>query len=67
MERLQYLFHELDSEESMLCLAAVLDASGNRNAIHIDQGESKGLIRKIKLEDGMRLWASDFRLPKTLL
>jgi AraC-like DNA-binding protein len=58
MDKLHYIFGEIDSDESFLKLAEVLNATSVKGLVQIPPSFGKGIIKKIKLDTGivMRIW-----------
>ena len=64
--KFQLQYQEMDSEESIFSLADALESVYINNTIKIPPKSGNGIIRKIKIEDGlyMRVW--DFQLNRPL-
>src|SRR5690349_13882891 len=64
--KFQLQFQEMDSEESIYSLADALESAYINNTIKIPPKSGNGIIRKIKIEEGlyMRVW--DFQLNQPL-
>lgn len=60
MQKFQYLFNELDSEESMEALAALLGSGYANGIIPVYPPAGTGSVRKLKLEQGLSLRVFDF-------
>lgn len=67
LDKLQYLFYELNSDESLTSLAAVLGTTYADQTIRIPAQHGNGLIRKFQLEEGLDMRIIDLQLTKPLL
>lgn len=58
MDKLHYIFEEVDSDESIAKLAGVFNTIPENGRIHIPPDYGSGYIRKIKMDQGvtMRVW-----------
>ena len=67
MNKLHYIFEEIDSDESFSNLAAVFNTTSKNDRIQIPRDYGSGYIKKIRMEQGlvMRVW--DFRLINPIL
>ena len=68
MDKLHYIFGEIDSDESISKLAEVLKTTSVKGIIQIPQSLGKGIIRKINLDIGvvMRIWNFSLNKPISL-
>ncbi len=66
MDKLQYIFGEIDSDDSISKLAEVLDTNSVKGLIQIPPSHGIGIIKKVHLDSGivMRIW--DFSLNKPI-
>jgi len=66
MDKLHYIFNEIDSDESISRLADVFNTSGVKGLIQIPPSHGIGIIKRVKLDEGivMRIW--DFSLNKPI-
>ena len=66
MNKLRYIFSEIDSDESISKLAEVFNTTSENGSIQIPSSLGMGLIKKIQLDDGfvVRIW--NFSLTKPI-
>ena len=66
MDKLHYIFAEIDSDDSFTNLAEVFNTASDNGLIRIPEDVGSGYIKKIKLDHGviMRVW--DFNLTTPL-
>jgi len=66
MDKLHYIFTEIDSDEAISKLAEVFNTSDAKGLIQIPPSHGTGIIKRVKLDDGlvMRIW--DFNLNKPI-
>jgi AraC-like DNA-binding protein len=67
MDKLHYIFGEIDSDESITKLAEVLNTTSEKGLIQIPQSLGSGIIKKIQLDTGitMRVWNFSLNKPIT--
>ena len=67
MDKLHYIFEEIDSDESFSRLAEVFDTSATNGLIQIPVSHGTGIIKRVKLDHGivMRVW--NFSLKKPII
>src|SRR5258705_10953037 len=67
MDKLHYKFDEIDSDDSISKLAEVFNTTPEKGLIKIPSSIGIGIIKKVKLDDGivMRIW--DFNLTKPIV
>ena len=66
MDKLHYIFDEIDSDDAISKLAEVFNTSVVKGLIKIPPSHGVGIIKRVKLDDGivMRIW--DFSLNKPI-
>ena len=67
MDKLHYIFDEIDSDDSLSRLAEVFHTSAEKGLIQIPPTYGTGIIKRIRLEEGilMRVW--DFTLNRPII
>ena len=65
MDKLQYIFGEIDSDESISGLAEVFDTNSVKGLIQIPPSHGTGIIKKVRLDHGivMRIWNFSLNKP----
>lgn len=68
MDKLHYIFEEIDSADSFSNLAEVFNTASENGLIKIPKDYGTGYIKKIKLDDGvvMRVWDFNVNIPVAL-
>jgi AraC-like DNA-binding protein len=65
VDKLNYIFEEIDSNESIANLAGIFNTVADNGRIEIPQEYGSGYIKKVKMDEGvvMRVWDFSIKLP----
>jgi len=68
LNKLRYIFGEIDSDDSISKLAGIFDTTSEKGIIQIPSSLGTGLIKKVQLDDGliMRIWNFSTNKPIVL-
>ena len=66
MEKLHYIFDEIDSDDSISKLAGIFGTTSAKGLIHIPSAHGVGIIKKVYLDNGIVLRIWNFSLNKPI-